>query len=254
MRGAGDRVLRASGLALGYEATTVLAGVDLEVRAGEYWVLVGPNGAGKTTLLRAVLGLLEPSAGRLELDPERMRWERLGFVPQRGGLHTALPVTVREFVSLGFVGLRGARRERAARLAWALERCGLAGHARTGWHALSGGQRQRALLARALVRRPSVLLLDEPTEGLDLRSRSGLLELLAELHREEGLTLLVVTHELAIAARYATHVALFREGGVAAGPRAAVLRPEEIRRAFGVDAEIVLDGAAPPAGAGSGRA
>lgn len=237
-------VLRARGLSLGYGANTVLAGVDLEVRPGEYWGLVGPNGAGETTLLRAVLGLLAPRAGALELDPTHTRRERLGFVAQRGGLHTALPVTVREFVGLGFVGARAPRRERAGRLAWALERCGLAGLARTGWHALSGGQRQRALLARALVRRPSVLLLDEPTEGLDLRSRAGLLDLLAELHCEERLTLLVVTHELAIAARHATHVALFREGGVAAGPRAAVLRPAEIRRTFGVDAALALGGAA----------
>lgn len=244
MSGAAPVVLRARDLALGYGAEAVLEGVELEVRAGEYWVLVGPNGAGKTTLLRAVLGLLAPRAGALELDPERTRRDRLGFVPQRGGLETALPITVREFVGLGFVGARVPRRERGARLAWALDRCRLRELARASWHALSGGQRQRALLARALVRRPRLLLLDEPTEGLDVRARGELLALLGALHREERLTLLVVTHELAIAARHASHVALFREATVRAGPRDAVLGADEVRRTFGVDIALALGEAA----------
>jgi zinc transport system ATP-binding protein len=221
----GDCVYRAQGLELGYGAGAVLSQVDLEVREGEFWFFIGPNGSGKTTLLRALLGLL----------PDRAR---LGFVPQRCEVHRTLPTTVREFVSLGFVGSRQGREERAVSLAHALGLVELEGLAETSYWALSGGQRQRTLLARALVRRPRLLILDEPTEGLDVSSETSFVRTLAELHREKGLTLLVVTHKLELAARYATHAGLVTSGGVVSGPRDDVLDPRRLQSTFGVEVEI----------------
>jgi ABC-type Mn2+/Zn2+ transport system ATPase subunit len=230
---AGDVVIRMRGVELGYGPRPVLAGVDWNVRVGQLWFLLGPNGAGKTTLLRAILGLLAPRAGSLERDPERAGRERIGFVPQRCELNPALPTTVREFVTLGLVGIPAPRAERAARLDWALAQAGLEGLADASLWSLSGGQRQRALVARALVRRPRFLILDEPTEGLDAPTEEAFLDVVAALHREHGVTVLFVTHRLATAVRHATHVALAEGGTLVVGTRAEVLAHPRAARAFG---------------------
>jgi len=229
----GDPVVEARGLALGYRGQAVLSGLDWTVRPGETWFLLGPNGSGKTTLLRGVLGLLAPLAGALRRHPELASLENTGFVPQRSQINPTLPTTVREFVGLGLVGMRRAARDPGA-LAWALARVDLDGLAGRDLRALSGGQRQRALVARALVRHPRLLVLDEPTEGLDVASEEAFLETLDTLRREERLTLLFVTHKLRIAARYASHVALFKGGSARTGPRDRVLEPTELEAAFGV--------------------
>jgi zinc transport system ATP-binding protein len=225
-------VLRARGARLGYRRQAVLSGVELCVRPGEFWFFLGRNGSGKTTLLRGILGLLAPLAGQLERHPALCARERLGYVPQRSQQNPSLPTTVHEFVTLGFVGIHLDRRRRAEQLAWALERTHLAELVHQDYWALSGGQRQRALVARALVRRPSLLVLDEPTEGFDVPTEESLLRTLADLRAEDGLTILFVTHKLSVAERFATHVALFAEGRVAAGPRDAVLG-DAARRVFG---------------------
>jgi ABC-type Mn2+/Zn2+ transport system ATPase subunit len=215
-------VLEARRLTLAYDGRAVLANVDLTVRRGEFWFVLGRNGSGKSTLLRAIVGTLPPRAGALVLHPELARRERMGYVPQRCDLSPALPTTVREFVLLGLVGSRARRGDERDRLEWALARAGLAGMARRDYWSLSGGERQRALLARALVRRPSFLVLDEPTTHLDPEAEAALSALLADLNREERLTLLVVTHDVDLAARHATHVALVEAGTVRAGPRDAM--------------------------------
>ena len=130
------------------------------------------------------------------------------------------------------------RRERRPALAWALRQVGLAGKERTGFGALSGGQRQRALVARALVRRPRLLLVDEPTEGLDVAAADAFRRTVEELNRSEGLTLLFVTHNLHLAARIATHVALFERGSVIAGPARELLHHEVLERVFGIAVDL----------------
>jgi ABC-type cobalamin/Fe3+-siderophores transport system ATPase subunit len=148
---------------------------------------------------------------------------------------------VREFVLLGLVGIHTDRNDEALRLAWALDKVGLSELGGKDYWSLSGGQRQRALVARALVRRPSILMLDEPTNGLDLAAEDAVLRCLAELHRQDHQTLLFVTHNLAIAARYATHIALFHAGEVTVGPRQEVLKRHTLERIYGVAVEISYD-------------
>ncbi|MCS6924843.1 MAG: ATP-binding cassette domain-containing protein [Candidatus Binatia bacterium] len=223
-------ILRMKELVLGYGQHLVLRRVNLEVRAGERWFVLGPNGSGKTTLLRAVLGLVRPHAGELWLHPELARRERIGFVPQRHDLLSSIPMTVREFVLLGLVGTAVGKREAAPRLAWALETMGLQECARQSYWTLSGGQRQRALVARALIRRPSMLVLDEPTSGLDMATEETLLRLLTATSHSAPCTVLFVTHSLALAMRYATHAALVLEGHVIAGPQQTVLTPNNLVR------------------------
>jgi zinc transport system ATP-binding protein len=246
----GEALLTARRLTLAYGRTPVLRDVDLTVRRGEFWFLLGPNGEGKTTLLRAVLGALTPAAGELVLHASLRDRTALGFVPQRCTPNPILPTTVREFVGLGLVGIAVGGRERQVRLEWALEHAGLAGLAQRSYWALSGGQRQRALVARALIRRPRLLILDEPTNHLDFLIEAAILELLSTLQREEGTAILFVTHALHVATRYATHVALFHGGAVEAGPAADLLRPERLSHAYGSAALLPPPG---PQNGGAGR-
>jgi ABC-type Mn2+/Zn2+ transport system ATPase subunit len=236
-----DALLKTNGLALGYGRRVILNDVTLAIRPGEFWFLLGPNGEGKTTFVRTVLGLMRPLAGQLWRHPDLQDRTHVGFVPQRCDLNPTLPTTLREFVRLGLVGMRRPREDRAERLTWALARTGLGGLAEKDYWSLSGGQRQRALIARALVRQPRVLVLDEPTNGLDLEAEETALRCLAELNRQEQHTVLFVTHNLALAAHYATHVACFHAGRVVAGPSQAVLQRETLERIYGVGVEIATD-------------
>ncbi len=235
------RLVEARGLRLAYGRRAVLENVDLAVRRGEFWAFVGPNGEGKTTLVKAILGALRPAAGSIELSPEVSVGRRIGFVPQRCEMKRTLPMTVGDFVLLGLVGMKLSPREEAEVLAWALDTVGLSERAREDYWSLSGGQRQRALVARALVRRPRLLILDEPTTGLDIAAEEALLELLSRLHREESITLILVTHDISFAARLATHAALFHGGGVIAGRAGDVLTASVLGKVFGVEVAVEKD-------------
>jgi ABC-type Mn2+/Zn2+ transport system ATPase subunit len=235
---ADEVLLEAIGLRLGYPGRPVLDRVDLRVCRGDFWFLIGPNGQGKTTLLLGIMGLLRPDAGRLLRQGDLARPERIGFVPQQCETNPTLPTTVREFVLLGLVGQRVPRSERADRLAWALGVVGLGGMEGRDFWSLSGGQRQRALVARALVRRPGLLIADEPTSGLDLSVETALYQSLADLNRSQRLTVILVTHDLAVAARYGTHLALVHGGRVEADVTREILRPGRLSQAYGVPIEV----------------
>lgn len=227
-----DWVIRCEDVALGYGPSPVLERVTLEVRAGDCWFLVGPNGQGKTTLLKAVLGLLAPLRGSLLRNGALGGPAATGYIPQRGDLEPHVRTTVREFVSGGFAGLRRDRARREAALAATLDRTGLAPLAERGVWDLSGGQRQRALVARALVREPSLLVVDEPTTGLDASIIATVMELLQKERAERGVTILFVGHDLALARRHATHAGLVHAGRVLAGPADRVLTRANLRPAY----------------------
>lgn len=233
-------LVEATDVALGYGGRRVLEQVAWTIRAGEYWFVLGPNGEGKSTLVRALLGLLPPLAGRLVRHADLSARSGVSFVPQRCELNATLPTTVREFVGQGFVGLSLPSGERERRLATALERVALPGLARRSYWSLSGGQRQRALLARALVREPRLLVLDEPSSGLDVTSEELLMQTLAGL-QAAGLTLVLVTHDLAMAGRFATHVALVQGGRVQTGPRAEILTTTRLSAAYQVPLHVVAE-------------
>ena len=205
------------------------------------WVVIflGVNGVGKTTLLRALLGLLAPQAGQLQFHPELGRRERMGFVPQRCDFNPTLPITVREFALLGLVGVRANRTQQDERLAWALDKMNLSGMAKKDYWSLSGGQRQRVLVARALVRRPTLLILDEPTNNLDLTTEDAFLQTLSALHAEEQNTVLFVTHNVSIAARYATHIGLVAGGTLVPGRREQVLTAHNLEQLYGQVSEQI---------------
>ena len=229
-------------MSLGYRGREVLHDVDLKVRRGEFWFLLGPNGTGKTTLLRTILGVVPPLSGALELSPALGAGRRIGFVPQRCNLKPTLPMTVAEFVRLGLTGTRIFAAAARSNVAWALGEVGMSEKAGADYWSLSGGQRQRALVARGLVRRPDLLILDEPTNGLDLPAEESFLALVSKLNRDRGITVIIVTHTIGLAARFATHVALIQGRSVLSGRKEEVLVGRNLRQAYGVDVEVSYGG------------
>jgi len=236
-----DTLLVAESLTLGYGRRTILHHVNLEIRRGEFWFCLGPNGEGKSTLMRAILGSLQPQSGTLWLHDDLTSRARVGFVPQRCDLNPALPTTVREFVRLGAVGAEFPRREHHRHLTWALDKVGLQPLQSQSYWALSGGQRQRALVARALLRRPQLLLLDEPTNGLDLPASEALLQCLDDLYRNARISLMLITHDVAMAARYGTHAILLHGGKATAGPIQTILTSQHLEQTYGAKVEILHD-------------
>ena len=231
-----DIVLQTTNLSVGYGNFVVLGRINLTIRTGELWFVLGRNGAGKTTLLQTLLGLLKPQTGRLY----RHIPNGVGFVPQRCDINPTLPITVREFVGLGLVGTGLNRATRREYLDRALSMLDLDQHKHQNYWTLSGGQRQRALVARALVRRPALLILDEPTNNLDLTAENDFLQTLTDIHRQENNTCLFVTHNLGIAERHATHIGLVAQGTLIAGPKAEVLNESNLDRVYGRGQRIHL--------------
>ena len=190
-------LLRTERASFGYHKRAVVKDVTLTIESGRFIGLMGPNGSGKTTLFRGMLGLLPPLTGKVERFTGA-----IGYVPQREALDSIYPLTALEVVHMGAYGrLRGLRRLSAADRALALDclaRVELSERADAMFAALSGGQRQRVLMARALMEAPELLLLDEPTSGVDAQAAQQIIELLKGLVREQALTVLLVSHQFAL--------------------------------------------------------
>lgn len=240
-------VLEVTGVGFAYGEVRVLESIELSVAPGDFLGIIGPNGSGKTTLLRIMLGLLAPSTGRVRLfgtPPSSFRqWWRLGYVPQRTRLDRALPTTAEEVVTTGLastlrpfarLGKPGRQRVRDA-----LGLVGMEEHVAGRVGALSVGQQQRVLMARALVSNPDLLILDEPTAGVDPDAQSGFYALLHRLNRERGVTLVVVSHDIAAVAREVTVLACLNRRLVYHGPPADFLNEASLSALYGPSMRIV---------------
>ncbi|MBK1647512.1 metal ABC transporter ATP-binding protein [Rhabdochromatium marinum] len=206
-----DAVIRAEAVSFSYDTLRVLDTVTLEVLRGEFLGLVGPNAGGKSTFLKLILGLLDPTAGRLQVlgQPPKQARHRIGYVPQHPAFARDFPITVADAVLMGRLGtrslmLRYSPADRAA-VQKALHEVEAEDIARRPIGKLSGGQLQRVLLARALVSEPELLILDEPTANIDHRIEGEIFELLAELNAR--MTILVVSHDIAFISGYVSRVA-----------------------------------------------
>lgn len=228
-----ETLIRFEDAAMGYGRTVVLSGVSCALAAGSFTGLVGPNGSGKTTFLKTLLRFLPPLSGRVSLKEGL----RCAYVPQMDTMNLLWPLTVREAVALGVRARRPFGRatpEERDAVGSAIERTGLAGLAGRLLSAVSGGQRQRAVLAQALAQRPEVLVLDEPTRGLDVVAERDFLELLAGLQRREGLTVLFVTHALPAVLNHAEGLLLFRDGRVIPASPDELAAPGRLEAIYGI--------------------
>ena len=196
---ASDCCLYIEGLSAGYGGNKIIDKVSLCVKKGIFLGIIGPNGAGKTTLFKAILGIIPRIEGEALVfgRPVDVMRHKIGYVPQY--LHTDIlaPLSVEDMVGLGFVGIKQGRDERKREIEHALDRVFLSHMRKRKYNTLSMGEKQRVLIARALVKRPELLLLDEPTASLDEPSEKGLFALLDSL-KKEGITIIMISHDIGV--------------------------------------------------------
>lgn len=234
--------LRTHDVRVAFNGTEVVRGVDLELSAGEWLGLIGPNGSGKSTYLRSLLSLV-PRTGTVELGDGRVPDPTdLSFMPQSPELPPGM--TVVEYVLLGRTAHLGWLRAESVQdrqvVTSVLRRLGLASFAERQVRSLSGGEAQRVVIARALAQQAPVLLLDEPTSALDVGHQVEVLEMVDELRRQDGLTVIAAMHDLSMAARYADRLLLLEHGvPQALGAPEEVLEPELLTRVYGHPIHVV---------------
>jgi zinc transport system ATP-binding protein len=222
-------LLGAEGLSVRLGGVEVLSGVSLAIEPGEIVTILGPNGSGKSTLLRALLGMVTPSAGRVI----RAAGLRVGYVPQKLAIDPSLPLTVRRFLSL-------PHRAPDAEAQAALRRVGMEDAGAKALSGLSGGQLQRVMLARALLGRPGLLVLDEPTQGLDQPGEAGFYRLIAEVRAETGAAVLMVSHDLHVVMAASDRVICLNHHICCQGTPRVVSAAPEYRALFGLGTQGAL--------------
>jgi ABC-type Mn2+/Zn2+ transport system ATPase subunit len=233
-----DALVRFDRVTLGYGRRVVLSNLEFEIPNGDFLGLVGPNGAGKTTILRAILGTLKPLSGTVSVR----QGLRFGYVPQRDSVDYGFPLRVLDVVLMGRydrigLGRRPSRNDRE-RAAQALTHVGIPHLADAHLGALSGGQKQRTLIARALVGEPDILVLDEPTNGMDLVATTQILSLVRDLHERDKLTVLMVSHALNEVANYVNRIALTMEGAFRVGSVDQILDEQTLTSMYGIAVEV----------------
>jgi len=231
------------GVSLGYGRHTVLSDVNLSVWRGDFLGVVGPNGSGKTTLLRAILGTLHPQAGEIRQHQAfAARTLSAGYVPQRGVVDEAFPLTVMDIILMGRYARMGlGRRPRTTDYAAAYQSAtatGIEDLLPKRYRELSGGQKQRTLIARALTAEPSLLVLDEPTNGMDLPGERTIMDLIRSLHQARGLTVIMVSHLLNVVASYAHRLAIVGDGQITVGPVEEMLNQERLSHLYQTPVEV----------------
>lgn len=223
-------------VSLGYEGRPVLERVSFTIERGEFLALLGPNGAGKTTLLRGMLGLIPVQAGQIAYGFDRLA-SPPGYVPQRDTLDPIFPLSVREVVLMGtyarLAPLRHVGQRQRQLATTCLTQVGLTHIAEQPFWVLSGGQKQRVLIARALAVEPEILLLDEPTAGIDPGAAATIIDLITRLNHDQGLTVVLVSHHLRLVRSLVRSVIWIEDGKVTKGSTETMLSPERVADVFG---------------------
>ena len=239
----GDTAIHIEALSHAYKEHTVLSHLSFRVDEGEFFIIIGPNGSGKTTLLKTICGIEPVRTGEISIFGRTISGytgnelaKVISFVPQ--SVPEDFPFTVFQTVMMGrypHLGVLGVESDRDLEITRrSIEFCGIASLADRKMSQLSGGERQRVFIARALCQQPRVLLLDEPTASLDLSHQVRVMDLMEQLKREQGLTVVMVSHDVNLAAMYADRLLLMKSGKVAGiGQPEAVLTFETLEKVYG---------------------
>ena len=215
-----SRLIIVENISFGYNGVLVLQDISFAVCRGDFLALIGPNGSGKTTLIRIILGIAQPTQGRVVVMGEEIsqfsQWQRIGYVPQKATHKDPyFPASVREVVAMGLISKkhfpRVLNRQDEAAIDRALEQVDMKPLKARRIGELSGGQQQRVFIARAIVNGPDVLFLDEPTAGVDAETQTHFYEMLAGLNRKEGLTIVLITHDFSVITKHVTKVACLNQ-------------------------------------------
>ncbi|WML45328.1 metal ABC transporter ATP-binding protein [Neobacillus sp. PS3-40] len=213
-------IVEIKGLSYRYEKDIVLENINISIPKGSFLAIVGPNGSGKSTLLKLILGLLKPQKGEIKLFGDEMNrfkdWEKIGYVSQKANsFNTGFPASVFEVVSSGLTKKLGMfrffKKEDKQKVLHALEAVDMEKYKNRNIGELSGGQQQRVFIARALVSEPQLLILDEPTVGIDVQNVNAFYQMLADLNKNRDITLLLVTHDISTISDKVTHVACLNQ-------------------------------------------
>lgn len=208
------KLLEIKNLDFGYNREKVLKNIDLTINGGEFIALVGSNGAGKTTFIKLILGELKPNSGTVNFNLEN-GFKDIGYVPQLGvGSSYNFPITVRELLSLPLKRRGRLSSAENERIEETLKLVGIDDKIDDLYSELSGGQRQRVLIAKALIAYPKFLILDEPTNGIDHKTKGNLYNLLHHINKAHGITILIITHELDLVREYLDRVYMVEDGQV----------------------------------------
>ena len=216
----GKALISVEDVSFSYGSTIVLEKISLQIYEGDFLAILGPNGSGKTTLVKIILGLFRPGSGRVYLmgkpQSEFTEWHRIGYVPQKAAhIDPFFPASAWEVVAMAYFSHRGrlrlTRRESQSAISLALRQVGLEDAAERPIGSLSGGQQQRVFIARALVTGSRALILDEPTTGVDSQTQELFYDMLHELNRSRGITIVLITHDIGIVNRHITKVACLNQ-------------------------------------------
>lgn len=231
-----DTLITLDNLGIGYEAHAVFAGISLAISRGSFTAILGANGSGKSTLLKTVLGLIPPVAGRIHVGPANAAAPTFGYVPQSTRFD---PIYLLSGFDVALMGVYGRVRpwrmvphSERAYTTECLRAAGAEPFAHKRFAELSGGQKQRVLIARALATRPDVLVLDEPTAGVDRETTRAVLEFISQIHQERKITVLLVTHDFASVRQHAEQVIWLYEGTVFHGETHELLSAERMAKIF----------------------
>ena len=227
---------------------TILKNINFQIFNGEYIAIIGPNGGGKTTLIRMLLGLEKPTSGEIRLFGKKLKqfkeWYKIGYVPQRAShVDANFPATVEDIVNMGRIAKRGIfagmSQEDREIVQDAMQKMDIADLKDKMVGTLSGGQRQRVMIARALASSPEILILDEPNTGVDAVSQQRFYKLLAKLNKEEGITILFITHDIGVIADDIGRLFTINQQATICNDPKKALSCEEMSELYGIDAHLI---------------